>query len=166
MLEIRQERFADIQAIQQIHLQSFPTPAEANLVDALRTANHLLVSLIAIVDGKVVGHVAFSPVSAVTGKLGFGLGPVAVLPAHRKKGLAATLINTGIAECKNLGFGWGVVLGNPAYYSRFGFRPASQFGLTDEYEGGDSFQAVELTPGYLPRGVGLVKYAEEFGLFE
>ena len=60
------------------------------------------------------------------------------------------------------GFGWVVVLGEPEYYSRFGFRPASAFGLSDEYGGGPAFQAVELVAGALPVGAGLVRYAPEF----
>jgi putative acetyltransferase len=59
-------------------------------------------------------------------------------------------------------FGWVVVLGEPAYYARFGFRPASEFGLSDEYRGGSAFQAMELIDGALPAGAGLVRYAHEF----
>ena len=127
MIAVRPEKPFDMQAIQQVHLLSFSTPAESKLVDALRVAGHLSLSLVVVVDGEVVGHVAFSPVSTTLGMPGFGLAPVAVLPEHRQHGLAALLIHSGLLECKTLGFGWGVVLGNPLYYSRFGFRPASDF---------------------------------------
>ena len=67
-----------------------------------------------------------------------------------------------MAACRAAGFGWAVVMGEPAYYARFGFRPASGFGLCDEYGGGSAFQVIELLPGALPSGAGLVRYAPEF----
>jgi putative acetyltransferase len=152
----------DVAAIHVLHAASFPTDAEARLVSLLRAAGHLPVSLVAEVDGAVVGHVAFSPVMAVTGAVGAGLAPVAVSGPHRRQGIAARLIEDGLAACRSTGFGWAVVMGEPAYYSRFGFRPASEFGLADEYGGGPAFQAVELVPGALPSGAGLVRYAPEF----
>ena len=139
----------------------FPTDAEARLVRLLRDARHLTVSLVAETDGAIVGHVAFSPVSAG----GTGLAPVAVLEAHRRRGIAARLIEAGLAECRARGIGWAVVLGEPAYYRRFGFRAASAFGLSDEYGGGEAFQALELIAGSLPVGMGLVRYGPEFAMF-
>ena len=72
----------------------------------------------------------------------------------------------GLVVCREAGFPWAVVLGDPAYYGRFGFRPASEFGLSDEYQGGAAFQAVELMNGGLPFGAGLVRYAAEFASLE
>ena len=145
-----------------VHAASFPTDAEARLVDLLRDAGHLVVSLVAEIDGTIVGHVAFSPVTAAAGAPGVGLAPVAVMPDRRRRGLAAELIRTGISDCRAAGFGWAVVLGEPGYYSRFGFRAASEFGLVDEYGGGPAFQVMELVRGALPRGAGVVRYAPEF----
>ena len=162
MALVRSERPGDVASIHAVHAASFPTDLEARLVGLLRGAGRLLVSLVAEVDGAVVGHVAFSPVSAVTGAVGVGLAPVAVLEAHRRQGIAARLIEAGLAACRSAGFGWAVVLGEPVYYSRFGFRPASAFGLYDEYGGGPAFQVIELVPGGLPAGAGLVRYAPEF----
>jgi putative acetyltransferase len=153
-------------AIHGVHAASFPTTAEARLVDLLRAAGRLTVSLVAEANGTVIGHVAFSPVTAATGAVGAGLGPVAVLEAHRRRGIAARLIVDGLSACRAAGFGWAVVLGEPAYYGRFGFRPASDFGLSDEYGGGSAFQAVELVRGALPAGAGLVRYAPEFAVVE
>jgi putative acetyltransferase len=121
-----------------------------------------LVSLVAEVDGEVVGHVGFSPVTVASGAVGAGLAPLAVVEPYRRRGVAAELVRSGIAACGAAGFGWAVVLGEPEYYGRFGFRAASEFGLSDEYGGGAAFQAIELTPGALPVGVGLVRYAPEF----
>jgi len=151
-----------VSAVRAVHAASFPSDAEARLVDQLRDAGRLLVSLVAEVDGAVVGHVAFSPVTAATGVAGAGLAPVAVAAAHRRRGIAAELVRAGLRACRAAGFGWVVVLGEPTYYSRFGFRPAPEYGLSDEYGGGPAFQVAELVPGSLPVGAGLVRYAPEF----
>jgi putative acetyltransferase len=163
MLTVRPERPDDVAAIHALNAAAFPTPLEARLVDLLRAAGRLTVSLVAVADGVVVGHVGFSPVTAA-GATGIGLAPVAVAAAHRRRGVAAGLIEAGLEACRAAGFGWAVVLGEPHYYARFGFRPAPAAGLSDEYGGGDAFQVLELTPGALPVGAGLVKYAPEFAL--
>ncbi len=162
MVTVHPERPGDAAAIHAVHAASFPTDLEARLVDLLRTSGRLPVSLVAEVGGAVVGHVAFSPVTAASGALGVGLAPVAVAEAHRRQGIAAGLVRAGFGACRVAGFGWAVVMGEPAYYSRFGFRPASEYGLSDEYGGGEAFQAVELVLGALPVGAGLVRYAPEF----
>jgi putative acetyltransferase len=162
LVDIRQERADDVGPIRAVNRASFPTSAEADLVGLLRDAGHLIVSLVADLDGDIVGHVAFSPVTVASGTAGAGLAPVAVLPSHRRRGVAAQLIEAGLAACESHGFGWAVVLGDPAYYSRFGFGPASAVGLFDEYGGGDAFQVIELIAGSLPRDGGLVRYTKEF----
>jgi putative acetyltransferase len=162
MTMVRPERSDDLPAIYAIHASSFPTDAEARLVDSLRAVGRLAVSLVADVDGAVVGHIAFSPVMTATGACGAGLGPVAVAEAHRRRGVAVTLVEAGLEACRAVGFGWAVVLGEPAYYGRFGFRPAPDFGLSDEYGGGLAFQAIEVVPGAMPIRAGLVNYAPEF----
>lgn len=159
---IRREQPADTAAIHAVHAACFPTSAEARLVDLLRSANKLTVSLVATAADQVVGHVAFSPVTTAGNHDGIGLAPVAVLESHRRQGIAAQLIEAGLRACRDAGFGWAVVLGEPEYYGRFGFRAAADSGLTDEYGGGPAFQALELLPGALPRGAGLVRYAAEF----
>jgi putative acetyltransferase len=159
---IRPERPDDVAAIYAVHAASFPTDAEARLVDSLRAADRLPVSLVAEVDGAVVGHIAFSPVTVAAGADGMGLAPVAVAEAYRRRGIAAQLVQAGLEVCRAAGCGWVVVLGAPGYYGRFGFRPGQSFGLSDEYGGGSAFQAVELVPGALPVGAGLVRYAPEF----
>jgi putative acetyltransferase len=159
---MRLEQPGDAAAIEAVHVASFPTRDEARLVGLLREAGALTVSLLAEQEGAVVGHVAFSRVTVSSGAIGVGLAPVAVLPAHRRRGIAARLIDGGLARCRQAGFGWAVVLGSPAYYARFGFRAASTFGLSDAYGGGPAFQALELIPGALPAGAGLVSYAPAF----
>ena len=136
-------------------------------MDALREANRLLVSLVAEASGVPVGHAAFSPVSldsapGLSG--GVGLAPLAVLPAFERRGIGSQLVRHGLAECSRLGCAYVVVLGAPAYYRRFGFSPASQYGLGNEYGAGDEFMALELCEGGLPRLPGTVRYAPEFDL--
>jgi len=145
-----------------VHAGSFPTAAEARLVDLLRAAGSLRVSLVAEVGDAIIGHVAFSPVVAPSGTAGAGLAPLAVVAQHRGRGIGAGLVRKGLDACRAAGVGWVVVLGQPTYYANFGFRPASNFGLRDEYRGGSAFQAIELIRGALPVGAGLVRYAEEF----
>jgi putative acetyltransferase len=162
MTIIRPERPGDEAAIRDVIASAFPTAAEAKLVDLLREAGRLTVSLVAEVDGEVVGHVGFSPATVESGATGAGLAPLAVRASHRRRGIGGMLIQEGLAACRTAGVGWAVVLGEPRYYARFGFRPAPGVGLLDEYGGGDAFQAAELAPGALPVGAGLVRYAPEF----
>ena len=159
---VRSERHGDAELIYALHAANFPTPAEAKLVDLLRNANRLKVSLVAESDGHIVGHIAFSPVTVFSGATGAGLAPVAVSELYRRQGIAAALVQEGLKACQAIGFGWVVVLGEPEYYARFHFRPATELGLSDEYGGGAAFQILELVPGALPVGAGLVRYAEEF----
>jgi putative acetyltransferase len=152
----------DIAAIEAVHAAAFPTRAEARLVNLLRDAGRLLVSIVAEVEDRIVGHVAFSPVTTPQGLTGLGLAPLAVHAPFRRRGIGAALVQAGLLAARELDSGWVVVLGDPDYYARFGFRPAPAVGLTDEYGGGEAFQALELTPGRLPLGAGLVRYAPEF----
>ena len=161
MIVFRPERPGDRDAICAVHEASFPTQAEARLVDDLRAANRLLFSLVAEDSEQVVGHVAFNPVTAGS-STGSGLGPVAVLPGVRMRGIASMLIREGLACCTSSGVGFVVVFGDPRYYARFGFRAASEFGLWDEYRGGPEFQVIELQAGAVPVGAGRVSYAPEF----
>lgn len=158
---IRAERAEDVDAIDRVLRKSFPTADEAQLVRQLRADGDLRVSLVAELDGAIVGCVAISPVT-IDGEPsnGVGLAPVAVLPGHQSRGIGATLIAAGLAACWNAAFC--VVLGEPAYYRRFGFRPAAKHGLTSIYDAGDAFMVVTLPGGTLPDGGGLVRYAPAF----
>ena len=96
-MAVRPEVNADITAIHDLHAIAFPTPAEARLVDGLRAAGHLILSLVATGDdGLIAGHLAFSPVTIDETSVGVGLAPVAVLPAYRCRGIAAHLIREGL----------------------------------------------------------------------
>jgi putative acetyltransferase len=159
---VRAERPGDAPSIRDIHEASFPTAAEAILVDLLREMGHLPVSLVATVEDSVVGHVAFSPVHASFGAAGLGLAPVAVSPEWRRQGIASALVSAGLRACAAQGCSWVVVLGDPAFYARFGFSAASEFGLSDEYGGGIAFRVIELVEHACPHGGGTVRYGAEF----
>ncbi len=164
MLKVRPEVATDNRSIFALHAASFPSENEAKLVDLLRSAGRLTVSLVAEVKETIVGHIAFSPVSSQCGSIGVGLAPLAVDQSYRRQGIADKLIRAGLAACDAAGFKWAVVLGDPAYYCRFGFRPAAAIGLVDEYGGGSAFQFFALKPDTLPAS-GTVRYAPEFALF-
>ena len=161
-MTIRNESFNDLNAIDNIHKTSFPTDKEMRLIRKLRDNGNLTISLIAEINGEIAGHVAFSPVSLTTSVRGLGLGPVAVLPAFRRQGISNQLIRKGILISQRLNHDFIVVLGDPRYYQRFGFRPAQDWKLQDEYHGGEAFQAIELKPKRLPSTGGLVQYGREF----
>ena len=163
-MRVRSEQSADHEAIGSVHTASFSTAGEAELVDALRAARRLCVSLVAEENGEIIGHIACSPVSVLGAADGVGLAPLAVLPAFRRHGVGEQLVRRGLAECERLRHGFVVILGAPRYYRRFGFTPAYQWGLCDEYRGGEAFQVVELRPGAIPRDAGIVRYAPEFAV--
>jgi putative acetyltransferase len=163
-IEFREERATDHGSIRTVHEMSFPTAAEAKLVDALRDAGNLTISLVCCDRNSVAGHVVFSPVTVNETATGLGLGPIAVLPQYRRQGIAAELIRAGLKKSKALGYGFVVVLGDPAYYCRFRFDAASNWGLLDEYGGGSAFQALELRDGAIPSSGGKVRYGPEFAI--
>jgi putative acetyltransferase len=125
---IRNETPFDIEAISEITIAAFRTLAISNhteqfIINALRDANALTISLVAEVDGRVVGHIAFSPVIISDGSPNwYGLGPVSVLPEYQKQGIGKSLVNEGLSLLKAMGGKGCALVGDPAYYKRFGFR--------------------------------------------
>jgi putative acetyltransferase len=125
---IRKETTSDIEAITQVTIAAFRTLSISNqteqfIIKALRAAGALTLSLVAEIDGRVVGHVAFSPVIISDGtKDWYGLGPVSVLPEYQKQGIGKSLISEGLTLLKGLGGQGCALVGDPNYYKRFGFR--------------------------------------------
>lgn len=151
---IRAEKESDRAAVYRINATAFETRAEAELVETLRECVQPLISLVAEVDAAVVGHIMFSPVrvSADSRLRLMGLAPMAVAPAYQRQGIGSALVRAGLERCKALACSAVVVLGHPAYYPRFGFLPASRFGLCCEYNVPDEvFMAMELEPGVFER---------------
>lgn len=127
-LLIRDETTSDYDTISTITEEAFRTlevsgHTEQYIVEALRQAGALTISLVAEAEGKVVGHIAFSPVSLSDGTPGwYGLGPVSVLPELQKMGIGKALIHEGLARLKALGARGCVLVGHPGYYTKFGFH--------------------------------------------
>ena len=162
---IRAERDTDRAAVDAVNAAAFPTPLEADLVDALRREARPLVSLVAERDGAVVGHILFSPVTHENSPdlRIMGLAPMAVAPDHQRSGIGSALVRAGLDECRQLGFAAVVVLGHPEYYPRFGFSPSVRWGIRSEYDVPDDvFMALELEPGALRGAAGTVRYHPAF----
>jgi putative acetyltransferase len=162
---IRSEQPKDYISIRSVNLTVFETPAEAELVDKLRKEAQPVISLVAEDNGKIVGHILFSPVS-LSGHIDLrimGLAPMVVLPGYQRKGIGSALVKTGLAKCKELGFGAVVVLGHARYYPRFGFLPSVEFGIHSEYDVPEEvFMVMELLPGYLQDAEGIIQYHKAF----
>ena len=166
-MRIFQERPRDRAGVRAVEAAAFETGAEADLVDALRESAASILSLVAERDGAIVGHVLFSPVTLVGAAAPepalLGLAPLAVAPGHQRAGVGSALVRAGLDWCRALDVEGVVVLGDPAYYSRFGFTPASDRGLRCEYDVPDgAFQCVELVAGALAGRGGLVRYHAAF----
>lgn len=125
---IRNETMADIQAISEVTIAAFQTHpisqhTEQFIINALRHAKALTISLVAELGGHVVGHIAFSPVTMSDGSLNWhGLGPISVLPEYQKQGIGKSLVNEGLSLLKNLGSKGCALVGDPTFYQRFGFK--------------------------------------------
>lgn len=148
---------------------AFGRPDEAKMVTALRAARAVAISLVAWIPPEhrefepwpIVGHILLSPVTIDGNRepRGLGLAPLAVAPAHQRRGFGARLVEGALRRARLLGYVYVVVLGNQNYYSRFGFTPASQFGLSyAEALRQPNFMALELLPGALREASGVVRY--------
>ena len=128
----------------------FSDQTEARIVEALRAAGALTLSIIAMEDGEIIGHVAFSPVR-INGQPGgwYGLGPVSVWPDRQRGGIGSAIIRDGLDRLRAMGAQGCVLLGDPAYYRRFGF--VSDPGLRYADVPAGYFQGLAFT-GELPRG--------------
>jgi putative acetyltransferase len=128
-ITIRQETRGDIPAISRVTIAAFLTAphtshTEQLIVDALRDAGKLTVSTVATHNEEVVGHVAASPVTlSGTESNWYGLGPVSVLPSHQRRGIGSALVMDALLALSSSGAAGCVVLGDPAFYERFGFKP-------------------------------------------
>ena len=137
--DVRAEDSADIAAIRSVTERAFRDMPyaggdEQDVIDRLRSAGALPVSLVAVVGDEVVGHVAFSPAKSTDStQPWFTLGPVAVHPDCQLQGIGSALIERGLADIARLGALGCIVVGNPDYYERFGFEPAPQQSPQKDY---------------------------------
>ena len=162
LFDIREERPEDVAAIREVNKRAFGQDQEANIVDALRSNGASLLSLVGIVDGQVVGHILYSP-ATVADVVGAGLAPMAVLPEFQRHGIGSKLIETGTQKLKDAGLPFIIVLGHSNYYPRFGFKPASIFGIKCEWDVPDeAFMLLVLDQTKMQGVSGLAKYRDEF----
>jgi putative acetyltransferase len=163
-MEVRFESENDIDNVWRLNSQAFPTIAEADLVNTLRSEADCI-SLVAEVNGQIVGHILFSPVHiGVTTNLSLvGLAPMAVVPEMQNNGIGSKLIHRGISECQSKDVDAIVVLGHPNYYPKFGFQPSVKFGIKSEYDVPDDvFMIQELSSKSLESINGTIRYHDAF----
>lgn len=166
MITIRKETLGDRLALRYINKQAFGGDVEPDLIDKLRARGAFTLSLVAVQENALSGHILFTPVtieseSAVVTAV--ALGPMSVLPEYQRQDTGSQLVRAGLEELRQAGHEIVVVLGHPDYYPRFGFSPTSKYGIKCEFEVPDEvFMALELREGALAGVSGTVKYQPEF----
>lgn len=165
---IRSELPADIPAIFNVQFQAFAQDGEARLVNALRDDGDFdpLLSLVAVHDDRIIGHILFPPISIVSGETetsAVALAPLAVHQDYQCLGIGGALVEEGLKECQRLGHRIVIVVGHPGYYPRFGFAPARERGITAPFPCPDNaFMALPLESGALDGVSGMVRYPTAF----
>jgi putative acetyltransferase len=163
-ISIRPEKATDTEAIRQVHRQAFGRAEEAQLVDNLREADLIKASLVALENDKIVGHILFSDFPIQTEKQtvnALALAPMGVLPDYQGKRIGSKLVKEGLDVCRQKGHHIVIVLGYPEFYGKFGFSAELTKSLDAPFAG-ESFMAVELTPGAMTGIKGSVKYPKPF----
>ncbi len=166
MITISKENKNNISEIANVTHAAFGQKTEAAIIESLRRDGALTVSLVAEEGGKIVGHIAFSPVTLemVDQKIeALGLGPMAVLPEHQRRQIGTQLIYEGLKACRKINAGLVFVLGHPEYYPRFGFVPTFPYNIAWEVEcPKEAFMVLELKEAALEGLSGVVKYHPAF----
>ncbi|HEY3160672.1 MAG TPA: N-acetyltransferase [Vicinamibacterales bacterium] len=159
---VRVETSLDRAAIHAVEAAAFGRDGEATLVDAVRELNEDFISLVATDDEQVVGHICFSRVTLEPHDGRFSaLAPLAVLPSRQRQGIGSMLVTAGLEECRNRNVQAVFVVGDPAYYSRFGFTPARDRGVRCEFDVPDvAFRVIELRAHSVKAGV--LRYPQPF----
>jgi putative acetyltransferase len=160
-VKIRSATQADWAAIHAIVAAAFERAGEAEIVDAVRAGGDGLVELVSEDGGEITGHVLFNRMTCRPSLALVGLAPLSVGPEHQKKGVGASLARAGLDACRALGVKGCVVLGDPAYYRRFGFARAPAT-LISPYARLDAFQALSFEPGIFDRTIA-ADYPSAFG---
>ncbi len=165
---IQEETEQDLQGILLVHRLAFQRDDEAEVVDRLRENCPVFISLVAKIGDKVIGHVLFTPARLIQNQgwsiEGLGLAPLAVLPEYQKQGVGTGLCVEGLTRAALSEFPFVVVLGDSAYYPRFGFKKASTFGIRCAYEDvpDEAFMIKILKPKIMTDVEGVVYYRQEF----
>ncbi|EAQ78486.1 GNAT family N-acetyltransferase [Blastopirellula marina] len=163
---IRPETSDDVPAIRALLLAAFPTAIENEIVDQLRDCGCDQLSLVAEEDGQIIGQILFTPATIEkNGRVvrGWGLAPVSVSPKAQRRGVGAQLIETGLAQLRDSGALFVIVLGDFNYYPKFGFQPASQWNVRSELAGvpDEAFMMISYNDDAIADG-GIAKYRQEF----
>ena len=166
MLTIRPETLEDRVAIRQVNQEAFGQKVEADIVEKLRERGVLSLSLVAVQDDVVIGHIAFSPVEITSESSSFealALAPMAVHPDFQNKGIGSKLVLEGLKKAMEFGYTSVIVVGHPNYYPRFGFKPASIWEIRLPLKVPDeAVMALELKPDSLKNCRGIVEYPKEY----
>ncbi len=165
-MNIRPEVDTDFEGIAEINRLAFGSDSEAMLVAALRDGGYARLSLVAEVDGQIVGHIMFSrlPIGIDGGEIeALSLAPMAVLPAKQRQGVGSKLVREGMSICAGQGFRIVVVLGHPDFYPRFGFSAELGEQLASAYSGaGAAWMVAELAGGAMDGVTGRAEYPPPF----
>jgi putative acetyltransferase len=165
VVEVRPEAPGDFGAIRAVHERAFaPSQEEADLVDALRASEAHVpeLCLVALLDGAVVGHIAFSRAHLSSGPPVLALAPMGVVPEHQRQGVGTALVSEALRRAAETDFPLVVVVGHPAYYPRFGFEPADGLGVAAPFAVPAEAWMVHRLPGYRRDARGTVVYPEAF----
>jgi predicted N-acetyltransferase YhbS len=166
-MKIRQEQKSDHKKVYEINKQAFDQENESKLIEKIRVGEGFVpeLSLVAELDGEIVGHILLSKIKIV-GEAEYeslALGPMAVVPKLQRQGIGGKLVNTGLEIAKKLGFESVIVVGHKDYYPKFGFEKASKWGIKCPFEVPDeAFMAIELVENSLKNKAGTVVYPKEF----
>lgn len=162
MIDIREESPRDQKAVYQVVYAAFGQSAEADLVNALQRAGDSAISLVAEEEGRIVGHVLLSKMEAPFPAL--ALAPVSVIPTRQRSGIGSALIQTAVSLARSAGWAAIFVLGDPDYYTRFGFDSEATAGFTSPYAG-HHFMLLKLSPS-LPATIGTLRHAPAFAALD
>ncbi len=168
MLSFANETDDDITSIRQVVIAAFGQTSEAELIEAIRNSPNFIpeLSIVAVEEGKVLGHILFSPIVIEAQEQAFpalALAPLAVTQTRQREGIGSQLVQVGLSKCRELGHSIVVVLGHPHYYSRFGFQKANQFGIQAPFSVPDeAFMVLELNLDALRNVKGMVRYPAYF----
>ena len=164
MIRIREETPEDLAGIREVNDRAFGQALEGRLVDQLRANGGALLSLVAIDQDRVIGHILYSPAS-IAGVDGAALGPMAVLPEYQRKGIGSRLVEAGNRTMKDTGCPFIVVLGHAEFYPRFGFASAKPKGITCDWDVPDDvFMVAVLDPARMIAVSGRAVYRHEFSI--
>ena len=167
MIHTRPEKPQDVPSVRVINERAFEQSIEAEIVDKLRMSCPEALSLVAVDDSRVVGHIFFTPatVGSENGTIeGMGLAPMAVLPERQRQGIGSALVEHGLKILRERSCPFIIVVGHPEYYPRFGFEPASKYGLKCQWEGvpDEAFMVLVFDEQALKGISGVARYRDEF----